>query len=134
MDFAESAICTPDVGRSTAEVGPPFADQLRVLLANTHFDSGVKAVVFFPTILAPEVGSMQDKVTYKKNEPAVFVKMNIDHGEWTRSQRQERLKLYVAALVKGIENIRDKTMSATDRATLMAAIDLAASNLARQWQ
>lgn len=123
MDFSESAIASIDVASSTGEIGPPFAAELRKVLAGVQFSSPIKTIVFFPTLIAPEMGVMRDKITYKRSEPSVFIKINIDYSRWRAADRRDRLELYADALKRGIMQVKSSKLSAEDRGKLLRTIN-----------
>lgn len=120
MIFAESAVVSEDVSESTTLIGPPFAELYRTKLSDLSFNSRIKMIVFFPTIIDPAIGVMADKITCKRSEPSVFIQANIPYAEWLLGDAAKRVVLYVDALVKGISLIRDSAIVKSERDLLIS--------------
>jgi hypothetical protein len=131
MEFAESAIASIDISKTTVEIGPPFAETLRRNLDGRAFSSDVQSIVFFPTIIPEEMGRMPDALSYKRGEPSVFIKINISHRLWAESTVLKRIELYAAALIQGIRQIKDSKMSALDREQFVNLVEATSKEMAR---
>lgn len=130
MHFTESCVASIDVSADVTRIGQRFQDELRILLAKEKFYSPLEDVIFFPTVIPPEMGIMPDKVTIKRSEPAVFLKINIPHQTWLSSDDKKKSELYLSALAKGVEQIPDRKLRASDREMFMRLATCAAE---RAW-
>ncbi len=71
------------------------------------------------------MGKMPDKITYKRNEPAIYLKVNIPHDAWRNGDECARARLYSAALRRGIGDIKGSKLSNADKETLSGLIEAA---------
>jgi hypothetical protein len=115
-------------GQTTADVRPDFRrlalalqEEIERKMEGVELSSPLSGVIFFPTILNPNVASMPDFITHKR-DLSVFVGLKIDHQTWINSSTDERITLLRDNLRASLEKIKKTYLSPEDKAVLLAAI------------
>jgi hypothetical protein len=119
-----SGISTIDVSDSLKEIDVPFFAQIDEHIYGVPLDTKLDGIVFFPTIVDPAMGVFPDKITYKRSEPAIFIKTNMPHADWISGTKIDRVNLLATALKIAIGTIKKAKLSASDQDKIKEVIEL----------
>lgn len=119
LNFAQSAVCSPEVSKALTSLGERFATALQAKLSTIEAPAKTKSIVFFPVLIDPAVGSLPDKTTLRRTEPTVFVRSNIPYKEWAEATPTERVRLYTNALCEGLARVGKSRLSGAETERLM---------------
>lgn len=112
---------TPDVRSDLRKLALALQAKIENVTRSMTLGSPLTGVVVFPTILNPDIASMPDFITHKRDF-SVLVGLNIDHQAWIASSIEDRTSLLRDNLRASIKMIRKSYLLAADRDTLLDAI------------
>jgi hypothetical protein len=126
MRFTITGLISPDASAGIDRIANPFADALRLQIAEAKISCSVQLLVYSPIIMAASLGTVQNETEHRRRQSAIVIFRNIDHPSWMLASLKERLRLYAGALSDGLGDVSREVLSAADLGNLRAAIDGAA--------
>jgi len=129
MLFVISGRVTPDVRPEPGRLSKKLEAEIVRMLASVELASPLKSIVLFPTILNPDIASLADSVTYKRNEGSMFVALGIAHAQWLNASQAGRIDLLACNVRMSVEKIPGKHLGSNDRSILLHIIDKATEKI-----
>jgi hypothetical protein len=120
--FTINGKSTKDVSKESSRLELAFQKEIVHRLKGLEISSSLTAISLFPTILDPDIASMPDHVTYRR-DGSVYVGLNIDHGRWMGSSALEKIDLFAENICSCIGKIKGSRLVPADRVKLLDIVE-----------
>lgn len=129
MKIVVLGLTSDGVGEELRDLQILFGDAIEIALGREPFASNVQTLFFTPIITRPGIGPFPDKISYLRSEPAVNAAVNLSYQQWTEGGRIERVNMLADAMVRTIDQIKDRKLSPQTKAHLRRVIDAVTKSL-----
>lgn len=88
-------------------------------------DFPLSAVVIFPTILNPEIMVRGDYLSYRKNDNACYIGVNVNYFDWISASKVKKIQIASEVLRSAIKKIPPNRLGENELEVILMAIDWA---------
>jgi|RhiMethySRZTD1v2_1073278.scaffolds.fasta_scaffold733652_3 hypothetical protein len=113
MLFAISGRVTQDVSRDAGALSWEFQSEIVRMLEGVRLSSPVTGIILLPTILNPEIASMPDNVTNRR-DGGVWVALGLSHAEWVNAAALDRIDMFAKNISNSLMRVSEKRLVASD--------------------
>lgn len=107
----------------------PLSQELKRELSGITVACKASMLFFTVIILPPALGPISNRVEWKPRQKSLSISWNVAHDQWLRSDRDQRLKLLVGALLDGLESAPPTVLHSDEVRALQTATQRAGSRL-----